>query len=118
MTDTGSVTAGSKKKKIAFLLQDGVTCRTALVDSPIHFVVAPACVEPRQRRWEAQHHKVKCEAHLTTTHEAIILRWSDRSIQSKIGNPKSNSLDHPIRSRQHVWRNREADLLGGFEIDG
>jgi len=26
-------------------------------------------------------------------------------------------LDHLIRSRKHVWRNREADLLGGLEID-
>ena len=27
------------------------------------------------------------------------------------------SLDHFVRSRQHVRRNRQADLLGGFEID-
>jgi hypothetical protein len=27
------------------------------------------------------------------------------------------SLDHSIRSRQHVRRNREADLLGRFQID-
>jgi hypothetical protein len=27
------------------------------------------------------------------------------------------SLDHLIRSGQHVGRNREADLLGGFQID-
>src|SRR5262245_33404844 len=27
------------------------------------------------------------------------------------------SLEHFIRSRQHIGRNREADLLGGFEID-
>ena len=27
------------------------------------------------------------------------------------------SLDHLIRSRQHVRRNRQADLLGGFQID-
>ena len=26
-------------------------------------------------------------------------------------------LDHLIRSRQNIWRNRKADLLGGFEID-
>jgi hypothetical protein len=26
-------------------------------------------------------------------------------------------LDHLVRSRQHIWRNRQADLLGGFEID-
>jgi hypothetical protein len=26
-------------------------------------------------------------------------------------------LDHPIRSRQHVGRNREADLFGGLEVD-
>src|SRR5262245_27575951 len=26
-------------------------------------------------------------------------------------------LDHPIRSCQHVGRNGQADLLGGFEID-
>jgi hypothetical protein len=43
MTDTGSVTAGSKKKKIAFLLQDGVTCRTALVYSPIQYFVDVDC---------------------------------------------------------------------------
>jgi hypothetical protein len=29
----------------------------------------------------------------------------------------SVSLNHLVRSRQHVWRNREADLLGGLEID-
>jgi hypothetical protein len=28
-----------------------------------------------------------------------------------------HSSDDSIRSGQHVWRNREADLLGGFEID-
>ena len=27
------------------------------------------------------------------------------------------SFDHFIRSRQHIRRNRQADLLGGFEID-
>ena len=26
-------------------------------------------------------------------------------------------LDHLIRPRQHVRRNRQADLFGGFEID-
>ena len=26
-------------------------------------------------------------------------------------------FDDLIRSRKHVWRNREADLLGGLEID-
>ena len=26
-------------------------------------------------------------------------------------------LDHPIRPRQHVGRNREADLFGCFQID-
>jgi len=25
--------------------------------------------------------------------------------------------DHPIRTHQHVWRYRQADLLGSFEID-
>ena len=25
--------------------------------------------------------------------------------------------DHSIRSRQHIRRNRQADLLGGFQID-
>jgi hypothetical protein len=36
------------------------------------------------------------------------------------GNPKSkiqNSFDHFIRPRQHVRRNRQADLLCRFEID-
>jgi hypothetical protein len=33
----------------------------------------------------------------------------------QIHNPKSPN--HPIRPRQHIRRNREADLLGGFEID-
>jgi len=33
----------------------------------------------------------------------------------EIRNPKS--LDHPVRSHQHVQRNRQADLLGGFEIN-
>src|SRR6185503_21104514 len=37
-------------------------------------------------------------------------------------NPKSafrnlQSLNHLVRPRQHVRRNRETDLLGGFEID-
>jgi hypothetical protein len=26
-------------------------------------------------------------------------------------------LDHLVRPRQHVWRDRETDLLGGFQID-
>ena len=26
------------------------------------------------------------------------------------------SLDYSISSRQHIWRNYEADLLGGFEF--
>lgn len=26
------------------------------------------------------------------------------------------SLDFSISSRQHIWRNYEADLLGGFEF--
>ena len=30
---------------------------------------------------------------------------------------QSPSLDYPIRSRQHVRRYRQADLLGGLEID-
>src|SRR5687768_11621171 len=29
----------------------------------------------------------------------------------------SDSLDHLVRSRQHIRRYREADLLGGLEID-
>ena len=29
----------------------------------------------------------------------------------------SASSDHPIRSRQHLLRNRETDLFGGFQID-
>ena len=36
--------------------------------------------------------------------------------------PQSTTEDfplpnHPVRSRQHIRRNREADLLGGFEIN-
>ena len=31
--------------------------------------------------------------------------------------PIAFSPNHPIRSRQHVGRNREADLFGGFEVD-
>ncbi len=27
------------------------------------------------------------------------------------------SLDQPIRSGEHLRRNRQADLLGGFQID-
>src|ERR1041385_742260 len=27
------------------------------------------------------------------------------------------SLDYPVRPRQHVRRNREADLLRGFQVD-
>jgi hypothetical protein len=30
---------------------------------------------------------------------------------------RSLSFDHPIRPRQHVRRNGQADLLGSFEID-
>jgi hypothetical protein len=26
-------------------------------------------------------------------------------------------LNHPVRPRQHIRRNRHADLLGGFQID-
>src|SRR5215471_2739048 len=26
-------------------------------------------------------------------------------------------LDHLIRSRQDIWRNRETDLLGGFQVN-
>ena len=37
--------------------------------------------------------------------------------QSKIVASKVDSLDHSIRSGQHVGWNREADLLGGFKID-
>src|SRR4030095_15113389 len=33
----------------------------------------------------------------------------------KIENP--NSFDHFIRPRQHIRRNRQADLLGSFQID-
>ena len=29
----------------------------------------------------------------------------------------TSSLNHLIRSHQHVWRNRQADLLSGLEID-
>ena len=28
----------------------------------------------------------------------------------------SRLSNHPIRPRQHVWRDRQADLLGGFKI--
>jgi hypothetical protein len=27
------------------------------------------------------------------------------------------SFDHPVRPRQHIGRNSEADLLGGFQVD-
>ena len=27
------------------------------------------------------------------------------------------SLDHPVRPRQHFLRNRQPDLLGGFQIN-
>ena len=37
---------------------------------------------------------------------------------SSIPNPKSKiSFDDPVRPHQHVGRNRQADLLGGFQID-
>src|ERR1041384_7009894 len=35
-----------------------------------------------------------------------------QNLKSKIA-----SLDHPVRPCQHVGRNREADLLRGFQID-
>src|SRR5262249_37110383 len=32
--------------------------------------------------------------------------------------PRSSRLFyHPVRSRQHIRRNRDADLLGGFQVD-
>src|SRR5262245_31903564 len=31
--------------------------------------------------------------------------------------PAPSSLDHLIRSRQHIGRNCQVNLLGGFEID-
>ena len=39
--------------------------------------------------------------------------------QSKIGNRKSKIelLDHLVRPRQHIRRNRQADLFGCFQID-
>jgi len=42
----------------------------------------------------------------------IILQ--DKSVQSWM---TACSPDHPIRPGQHVGRNREADLLGGFQVD-
>ena len=33
------------------------------------------------------------------------------------GSAQSKSFDHFIRSRQHVGRNRQTDLLRGFQID-
>jgi hypothetical protein len=40
-------------------------------------------------------------------------------VDFSIENPKSKivSLDHPIRSRQHIRRDRQANLLGRFQID-
>jgi hypothetical protein len=37
----------------------------------------------------------------------------------RLSNPASAArlLDYLIRSHQHIGRNRQADLLGGFEID-
>ena len=35
--------------------------------------------------------------------------------ESKIGNVKS--LNHFVRPRQHIRRNRQPNLLGGFQID-
>ena len=37
--------------------------------------------------------------------------------QIKIVSSLHCSPDHSVRSRQHIWRDRQADLLGGFEID-
>ena len=38
--------------------------------------------------------------------------------QSKIGNLKSKmSFYDPVRPHQHIRRDRQADLLGGFQID-
>src|SRR3990167_4905063 len=39
-------------------------------------------------------------------------------LQSKIENRKSKmSFYDSVRPRQHIWRNRETDLLGRFQID-
>ena len=46
-------------------------------------------------------------------------------LQFEIENPKSCALllttrclpNYSVRPRQHVWRNRETDRLGRFEID-
>src|SRR5262245_9784021 len=41
------------------------------------------------------------------------------SIHLSLDTPHSpvSSLNHPIRPRQHIWRNSEADLLRGFQIN-
>src|SRR5262245_55183180 len=39
-------------------------------------------------------------------------RWV--SVSPNIATPL---LDHPVRSRQHIRRNRQTDLFGGFEIN-
>src|SRR5258705_3000817 len=52
--------------------------------------------------------------------DSIQLRLLMRSLLSPVcpyRNRQSQIIDHLIRSRQHVWRNRETDLLGRFEID-
>jgi hypothetical protein len=43
------------------------------------------------------------------------MRFFSLNPKSKIANPKL--FNYFIRSHQHVRRNRQADLLGSFEID-
>src|SRR5262245_6145296 len=44
-------------------------------------------------------------------------RFSDGESKIQNGKSKMDSLDHFIRPRQHIRRNRYADLLCGLEID-
>ena len=55
---------------------------------------------------------------IVSLHQTEIIDYAaKRRLPAIYSRTKSLSSNHPIRPRQHIWRNREADLLGGFKID-
>src|SRR6476659_7945151 len=55
---------------------------------------------------------------IISLHQTEIIDYATKRRLPAIYSPTNSlSSNHPIRSRQHIRRNRETDLLGGFEID-
>jgi hypothetical protein len=55
---------------------------------------------------------------IVSLHQTEIIDYAaKRRLPAIHARTKNLSSNHPIRPRQHVRRNREADLLGRFEID-